>query len=294
MISLFIKYLQYEKNNSFHTVVAYKEDILQFQNFVNQQVGICDFSKIDSSLVRQWMISLKKEKYTETSINRKISSLRSFYKFIKKQGLTTNNPLSKINSLKTKKKLPIFFKESEMESVLSDNNIFTRTEFENVRNSLVIELLYNTGIRRSELIEIKDCDFNFFNLTLQVTGKGNKQRLIPFSNVLRESLMHYIEIRKTTFNKSSDYFIVNNKGGKSYPNLIYRIVQQNLGKVSSLTKKSPHVIRHTFATSMLNNGAELSAIKEILGHASLAATQVYTHTSFEQLKKIYKQAHPRE
>lgn len=294
MISLFIKYLQYEKNNSFHTVVAYKEDILQFQNFVNQQVGICDFSKIDSSLVRQWMISLKKEKYTETSINRKISSLRSFYKFIKKQGLTTNNPLSKINSLKTKKKLPIFFKESEMESVLSDNNIFTGTEFENVRNSLVIELLYNTGIRRSELIEIKDCDFNFFNLTLQVTGKGNKQRLIPFSNVLRESLMHYIEIRKTTFNKSSDYFIVNNKGGKSYPNLIYRIVQQNLGKVSSLTKKSPHVIRHTFATSMLNNGAELSAIKEILGHASLAATQVYTHTSFEQLKKIYKQAHPRE
>lgn len=294
MISLFIKYLQYEKNNSFHTVVAYKEDILQFQNFVNQQVGICDFSKIDSSLVRQWMISLKKEKYTETSINRKISSLRSFYKFIKKQGLTTNNPLSKINSLKTKKKLPIFFKESEMESVLSDNNIFTGTEFENVRNSLVIELLYNTGIRRSELIEIKDCDFNFFNLTLQVTGKGNKQRLIPFSNVLRESLMHYIEIRKTTFNKSSDYFIVNNKGGKSYPNLIYRIVQQNLGKVSSLTKKSPHVIRHTFATSMLNNGAELSAIKEILGHTSLAATQVYTHTSFEQLKKIYKQAHPRE
>lgn len=212
MISLFIKYLQYEKNNSFHTVVAYKEDILQFQNFVNQQVGICDFSKIDSSLVRQWMISLKKEKYTETSINRKMSSLRSFYKFIKKQGLTTNNPLSKINSLKTKKKLPIFFKESEMESVLSDNNIFTGTEFENVRNSLVIELLYNTGIRRSELIEIKDCDFNFFNLTLQVTGKGNKQRLIPFSNVLRESLMHYIEIRKTTFNKSSDYFIVNNKG----------------------------------------------------------------------------------
>lgn len=294
MISLFIKYLQYEKNNSFHTVVAYKEDILQFQNFVNQQVGICDFSKIDSSLVRQWMISLKKEKYTETSINRKMSSLRSFYKFIKKQGLTTNNPLSKINSLKTKKKLPIFFKESEMESVLSDNNIFTGTEFENVRNSLVIELLYNTGIRRSELIEIKDCDFNFFNLTLQVTGKGNKQRLIPFSNVLRESLMHYIEIRKTTFNKSSDYFIVNNKGGKSYPNLIYRIVQQNLGKVSSLTKKSPHVIRHTFATSMLNNGAELSAIKEILGHTSLAATQVYTHTSFEQLKKIYKQAHPRE
>lgn len=294
MISLFIKYLQYEKNNSFHTVVAYKEDILQFQNFVNQQVGICDFSKIDSSLVRQWMISLKKEKYTETSINRKMSSLRSFYKFIKKQGLTTNNPLSKINSLKTKKKLPIFFKESEMESVLSDNNIFTGTKFENVRNSLVIELLYNTGIRRSELIEIKDCDFNFFNLTLQVTGKGNKQRLIPFSNVLRESLMHYIEIRKTTFNKSSDYFIVNNKGGKSYPNLIYRIVQQNLGKVSSLTKKSPHVIRHTFATSMLNNGAELSAIKEILGHASLAATQVYTHTSFEQLKKIYKQAHPRE
>lgn len=294
MISLFIKYLQYEKNNSFHTVLAYKEDILQFQNFVNQQVGICDFSKIDSSLVRQWMISLKKEKYTETSINRKISSLRSFYKFIKKQGLTTNNPLSKINSLKTKKKLPIFFKESEMESVLSDNNIFTGTKFENVRNSLVIELLYNTGIRRSELIEIKDCDFNFFNLTLQVTGKGNKQRLIPFSNILRESLMHYIEIRKTTFNKSSDYFIVNNKGGKSYPNLIYRIVQQNLGKVSSLTKKSPHVIRHTFATSMLNNGAELSAIKEILGHASLAATQVYTHTSFEQLKKIYKQAHPRE
>ena len=294
MISLFIKYLQYEKNNSFHTVVAYKEDILQFQNFVNQQVGICDFSKIDSSLVRQWMISLKKEKYTETSINRKMSSLRSFYKFIKKQGLTTNNPLSKINSLKTKKKLPIFFKESEMESVLSDNNIFTGTKFENVRNSLVIELLYNTGIRRSELIEIKDCDFNFFNLTLQVTGKGNKQRLIPFSNILRESLMHYIEIRKTTFNKSSDYFIVNNKGGKSYPNLIYRIVQQNLGKVSSLTKKSPHVIRHTFATSMLNNGAELSAIKEILGHACLAATQVYTHTSFEQLKKIYKQAHPRE
>lgn len=294
MISLFIKYLQYEKNNSFHTVVAYKEDILQFQNFVNQQVGICDFGKIDSSLVRQWMISLKKEKYTETSINRKMSSLRSFYKFIKKQGLTTNNPLSKINSLKTKKKLPIFFKESEMESVLSDNNIFTGTKFENVRNSLVIELLYNTGIRRSELIEIKDCDFNFFNLTLQVTGKGNKQRLIPFSNILRESLMHYIEIRKTTFNKSSDYFIVNNKGGKSYPNLIYRIVQQNLGKVSSLTKKSPHVIRHTFATSMLNNGAELSAIKEILGHASLAATQVYTHTSFEQLKKIYKQAHPRE
>lgn len=294
MTNEFIDYLQYEKKYSSHTVLAYKEDLLQFEQFVCVQTNMCDFTSIDASLARNWIVSLKQSTYSVASINRKISSLKSFYTYCKKKGIQTTNPFLRIHALKNKKRLPQCIKTTEMEELLSSEDIFTKSAFENSRDKIIIELFYHTGMRRAELINLKDCDFNLFSLTLRVTGKGNKQRLIPFSNSLKESITKYLDMKRKTFENSSDNFIVNNKGGQAYPMLIYRIVQDYIGKVSSISKKSPHIIRHTFASALLNNGAEINAVKELLGHANLAATQVYTHTTFEQLKKIYKQAHPRE
>ncbi|MBP6230128.1 MAG: tyrosine-type recombinase/integrase [Paludibacteraceae bacterium] len=294
MMNSFITYLQYEKKFSSHTVLAYKEDLSQFQLFICSRINTCNFSTIDASLAREWVVSLKQAQYSISSINRKISTLKSFYTYCKKQSITTASPFSSIHALKNKKQLPVFLKDMEMEELLSSDDIFTKSPYENARDRIVIEIFYHTGIRRDELINLKDGDINLFSLTLQVTGKGNKQRLIPFSKTLQKSIGKYLAIKAETIKSTSDSFILSNKGKPAYPMLLYRIVQEYIGKVSSVTKKSPHVIRHTFASALLNNGAEINAVKELLGHANLAATQIYTHTTFEQLKKSYKQAHPRD
>lgn len=290
MVKSFLQYIQYEKKYSSCTVFSYQNDICQFQNFLTENYSLL-IEETQTKHIRSWIVSLKSNSIESSSINRKLSALKSLFKFGLRNNHIKTNPCTKLQSLKTPKKLPVFFKESELETVLEVPNE-AKNDFPELRNNIILEILYQTGIRRAELIGLKDSDFNFFSLTLRILGKGNKERIIPISKSLKEKAEQYINIKNQIFD--SPYFILSDKGEQSYPNLIYRIVKNNMSKVTSLNKKSPHVMRHSFASGLLNNGAEISAVKELLGHANLAATQIYTHTSYEQLKKTYKQALPRK
>ncbi|MBR2370186.1 MAG: tyrosine-type recombinase/integrase [Paludibacteraceae bacterium] len=290
MVKSFLQYIQYEKKYSSCTVFSYQNDINQFQNFLSENYSL-PIEETQLKHIRNWIISLKNENIESSSINRKLSALKSLFKHGLRNNFIKTNPCTKLQQLKTPKKLPLFFKESELETAL-DTKKNEQNTFAELRNNIILEILYQTGIRRAELINLKDSDFNFFSLTLRILGKGNKERIIPISKNLGEKTEEYINYKNQIFD--SPYFILTDTGEKSYPNLIYRIVKNNMSEVSSLNKRSPHVIRHSFASGLLNNGAEISAVKELLGHANLAATQIYTHTSYEQLKKTYKQAHPRK
>lgn len=290
MVKSFLQYIQYEKKYSSCTVFSYQNDINQFQNFLSENYSL-PIEETQLKHIRNWIISLKNENIESSSINRKLSALKSLFKHGLRNNFIKTNPCTKLQQLKTPKKIPLFFKESELETAL-DTKKNEQNTFAELRNNIILEILYQTGIRRAELINLKDSDFNFFSLTLRILGKGNKERIIPISKNLGEKTEEYINYKNQIFD--SPYFILTNTGEKSYPNLIYRIVKNNMSEVSSLNKRSPHVIRHSFASGLLNNGAEISAVKELLGHANLAATQIYTHTSYEQLKKTYKQAHPRK
>lgn len=290
LIDSFLNYLRYERNYSNYTVEAYSKDLSQFEEYVKEnQEGVFEPRDIDSDLVRNWMVSLLDHKISSVSVNRKLSSLKSFFKFLMKQRVISVNPLRLVVGPKTKKPLPYFIKESEMDLLL-DGDGFDE-DFEGVRNRLILEMLYDTGIRRSELTGIKNADVDFETMQIKVTGKRNKQRLIPFAEGLKNLLQAYTEVRNREVGVGEYYFVRKN-GEQLSTGIVYTVVKKMLSDIPSLAKRSPHVLRHSFATSMLNNGAELNAVKELLGHSSLASTSVYTHTTFEELKKVYH-AHPR-
>lgn len=291
MIEKFLQYLQYEKNYSSHTVLSYKNDLLQFSQFCKMQENENDISQAKADGIRSWIIELISNGLTPRSANRKLSSLKSFYKFLIHEGVIKLNPARNILSPKTNKPLPLFFKEKEIDAVIHD--VILGDAFEDVRDRLIISLFYETGIRISELVAIKDVDIDIHTNSLKVLGKRNKERKIPIGKELLSQVGEYIKLRNEMLKKDSVYLLVKNNGDKLYARLVYSIVNKYMSMVSSLSKTSPHVLRHTFASTLLNNGADLNAVKELLGHANLSATEVYTHTSFEQLHKIYKQAHPR-
>jgi len=291
LIEKYIKYLRYEKNYSLHTEISYSEDLRQFSDFLEKHFPDLNLQSVDSDIIRMWMVSLMENKISPRSVNRKLSTLKSFYKYLLRIKEVDSNPVKKIVGPKVAKPLPAFVNNADMDNVL-DNNTDTDT-FDSVRNHLMIELFYVTGMRRAELLGLKDTDIDFYSKTIQVTGKRNKQRLIPISDDTKSLIEQYIEARNGQIENQSGYLFVKEDGGQLYPMMVHRIVTENLKQVPTLSKTSPHVLRHTFATSMLNNGADINAVKEILGHSSLAATEIYTHTSFEELKKIYNKAHPR-
>lgn len=287
----FLDYLRYERNYSEKTVLAYGEDISQLKEFAQDEIGEFNPIEVKPELIREWIVSLMDKGYTSTSVNRKLSSLRSFYKFLLKRGEVVVDPLRKITGPKNKKTLPSFLKENEMNKLLDETDF--GEGFKGCRDRLIIEMFYATGMRLSELIGLDDVDVDFLASLLKVTGKRNKQRLIPFGEELKEEMRKYVDIRNEQIQKVSDAFFVKENGERLYRNLVYNLVKRNLSKVATLKKKSPHVLRHTFATTMLNNEAELGAVKELLGHESITTTEIYTHATFEELKKVYKQAHPR-
>lgn len=291
MMNEFLQYLQYEKNYSSHTVLSYHTDLLQFSTFLDIAPEKLDPVTVTSQQIQQWVLALMNEKLSARSLSRKISTLKSFWHFLLVRGYVTGNPTLKILLPKTKKPLPAFFKEKEMINALDDS--FLPDSFEPVRDQLILTVFYVTGIRLSELINIKDADVDMVSGSLKVTGKRNKQRVIPFDSLLSDDIGRYVSLRNKEVGNFEPYLFVRKTGAKMYPKMVYRLVHAAMSEVSSLHKRSPHVLRHTFATGMLNGGADINAVKDLLGHSSLAATQVYTHTSFEELYNIYKHAHPR-
>jgi integrase/recombinase XerC len=273
-------------------VEAYARDLFQFEMYIKECTENASFNIncIDSDQVRNWVIFLLGRNILPVSVNRKLSSLKSFFKFLHKQGKVERNPLHFVTGPKKGHSLPSFIREKEMATLL-DGDEFDDS-YEGIRDRLLLEMLYETGIRRSELINIKQADVNFETQQLKVTGKRNKQRLIPFAKRLEEMMTLYINVKKTTIESDSGWFFVRKNGQPLSPANVYGIVKRRLSAIPTLAKRSPHVLRHSFATSMLNDGAELNAVKEILGHSSLASTAIYTHVTFEELKKVYH-AHPR-
>jgi integrase/recombinase XerC len=286
----FLKYLQYEKRYSPKTILAYKTDLQQFQEFLNQEFDSAPIAEANHALVRSWVVNLVEAQNEAASVNRKIACLRSYYKFLLRQDLIAKDPMSKIKILKTKKKLPHFVQEDEMSEAL-DHVGFTK-DFEGLRDQLILELLYGTGMRLAELIGLKDLAVNVRDKTLKVLGKRNKERIIPFTESLVPLINEYRKVRNCDVERKSENLLVTDNGQPLYPMLVNRIVKKYL-RQANVEKKSPHVLRHTYATHLLNKGAEINAVKDLLGHASLAATQVYTHNSMEKLKKVFDQAHPK-
>jgi len=292
MIDSFLKYLSYEKRYSQHTINSYQTDLIQFETYRQIHHGSCRLEEATHRMIRGWMVFLVELNYSPTSINRKIASLRSYYKFLLKNSSISKDPTYKIRMLKSGKKIPHFVKEKEIIKLFDEFDF--GKEFKGIRDKLLLELLYGTGIRLSELIHIRPADIDIYDQTVKVLGKRNKERIIPLNSELILLINHYITLKKEKFTgNASEYLIVTNSGEKCYPMLVYRIVRKYLNLFTSIDKRSPHVLRHTFATHLLNKGAELNAVKDLLGHTSLAATQVYTHNSLEKLKKVFDQAHPK-
>jgi integrase/recombinase XerC len=286
----FCNYISHQKRYSPHTVTAYKKDLEQFNQFLLSDFQISSIKETNSPIIRSWIVHLIENDVSARSINRKISTLKSFYKFLLKNNEIDKNPLLKVVTPKTSKRLPVFVGESEITNLFDEVDF--NTDYEGIRDKLIIEFLYATGIRLIELVNLELSSINNSNSTIKVIGKRNKERIIPFGDKLKNKISHYLTEREKLATTETSLLLTKN-GKKIYPKLVYRVVNYYLSMVTTVSKKSPHVLRHTFATHMLNNGADLNSIKEILGHANLSATQVYTHNTIEKLKNIHKQAHPK-
>ena len=291
-LKAFQDYLQHEKKYSLHTVTAYVNDLLFFQEFLKLNFDSDSLESVNYSLIRSWIVSMIDAGISNSSVNRKVSSLKAFYKFLLKTKQIESSPLLKHKSLKTPKKIQIPFSEKELDAVL---NLLKYSEgFEGVRDKLIIDLFYTTGIRRTELINLKLSNISLSNGTIKVLGKRNKERIVPILPIISKQIGLYLTERtQLEVIKDNEYFFLLDKGVKMNDSFVYRLINYYFSNVSEKVKKSPHILRHTFATHMLNNGADLNSVKELLGHSSLASTQIYTHSSLSELKKIYGEAHPR-
>ena len=286
----FFNYISYEKKYSAHTIQSYRTDIAQYQSFLG--LFEADILSATHQHIRSWIVEMMDEKISARTVNRKISALKTLYSFLSSEELILENPTQKIVAPKVAKVLPVFIETDRLNTLLDYHDF--ENNFEGKRNKLILDFLFCTGVRLSELLGIKENDLDLEEKKVKVLGKGNKERIIPVPDSLALTIKEYLVEKKIEFPGNNDgNFIVTNKGLEAYPEFIYRIVKKYLSFVTTKSKKSPHVLRHTFATALLNAGADINAIKELLGHASLAATQVYTHNSIERIKSIYKQAHPK-
>ncbi len=288
----FIQYIQFEKRYSPHTVTSYNNDLNQFFLYIENEYQIFDIKDVNFLQIRSWLSKMIENNITTRTVNRKIATLKSFYKFLIIDGVLNENPMVKITTPKMSKLLPEFVEKEKMDLLL--DKVDFGKDFVGVRNKLILEVFYMTGMRLSELVNLKISDVDISKNIIKVVGKRNKERIIPFSNSLTKQIEFYKKLREEILEANeSNFFFLTDKGEKIYEKLIYRIINHYLSIVTTINKRSPHVLRHTFATHMLNNGANLNAIKELLGHANLSATQIYTHNTVEKLKKVYKQSHPK-
>ncbi len=288
----FAEYLKFQKRYSQHTIISYQTDLVAFFDFIELTFGNTALPDIKATFIRTWLAKLKEEGMEAKSINRKISTLKSFFKYQLKEESITVSPMGTIVSLKLNKRLPQFVEKEDI------NTLFSYVEFpddwQGKTDRILLQLLYNTGMRQAELVSLKESQVDAYKNSIKVLGKGNKERIIPVSNELMGFLKDYVAEKRKTFEKyDADILLINEKGKKLYPKYVYNAVKKYLSKITTISKKSPHVLRHTFATHLMNNGADLNAVKELLGHSSLAATQIYTHNSIEKLKDIHKKAHPK-
>jgi len=290
LIDSFLAYITLEKKYSIHTITAYKNDLISFTDFLVTQYNQENLLEVHYPQIRSWIVTLVADKISNRTINRKVSSLKSFYKFLQKTKQIAANPLSKHKALKIEKRVQVPFSFKEIDAVLKE--VAIDNDFISVRNKLIVELLYSTGIRRAELIHLKERDVSLTDKTIKVLGKRNKERFIPLLNSVIQTLKEYLELKKE-FTIGEEELFITEKGNKLYETLVYRVINSYFSRVSSKEKKSPHILRHSFATHLLNGGADLNSVKELLGHSSLASTQVYTQNSLDVLKKVYNQAHPR-
>lgn len=291
-ISAFTDHLKFEKRYSIHTVRSYHDDLIQFRDYTGSTFGFTTPTEITPAIIRSWLASLKGSNISSRSIIRKISTLKSFFKHLVRNGQLTKNPMSNISSPKTAKRLPSFVEQNDMDTLL--RHVDFGDDWNGCTASLAIRMLYELGLRLSELVNCRETQVDYSNMQIRILGKGNKERIIPVNTELLNQIRDYIQNKAKEFGpKEKDFLLVNDKGKKLYPKYIYRLTTKYLPAVTTIEKTSPHVLRHSFATHLMNNGAELNAVKELLGHASLAATQVYTHNTIEKLKNVHKKAHPR-
>lgn len=291
-IQSYLDHLKYQKRYSWHTILSYETDLIAFFDFIQFQFGENELQKIKPTYIKTWLASLKEKAISSKTINRKISSLKTFFKYQLKKQVITISPMGTIISPKVSSRLPKYVEKADIDTLF--RSVEFSYDWKGKTDKLVLELLYNTGMRQAELIGLKENNIDKGNSSIKVLGKGSKERVIPVSNLLMKSLQQYLADKKTTFeNADTTSFLVNEKGKKLYPKYVYLLVKKYLGYVTTIDKKSPHVLRHTFATHLMNNGADLNAVKELLGHSSLSATQIYTHNTIEKLKEIHKKSHPK-